>query len=309
MSMILALQQAGSSTPSNELAGGVKALSDFLLQYLTPLAAIGALSMSLIELWKKLFETRAKFHARRWYGWMNESLGNPNPGGQEIHPVVSPLKQLLQPCTGSSDNDAAAKAEELVRAEGKLRGYAVFWRPRSPAYAVFGLELERMMGSIQEAADTVLANPTKYPSLYNFFVRGADSDDVKTWIGDGTRQNPGGPAALAAAAGQTNNEQSREQIKKLSDISARLRQVVKGKLDGFQLYTSDTWANHNQLWANAVGIVLMFLTLEFNRLPKYGWSQFVDFATSSRVLLVLIGGILSPVAKDLVTALQNVKDG
>jgi NADH:ubiquinone oxidoreductase subunit 2 (subunit N) len=79
---------------------------------------------------------------------------------------------------------------------------------------------------------------------------------------------------------------------------------VKRKLDGFQIYTGDSWATWNQTVANIVGIVALFLILI--------WVK--NTSTSSPgyptiVLLSLFGGILSPIAKDLVTALKRVKDG
>ena len=307
MFLLVALQPT-PSTSARDLTAGVTAFSDFLLQYLTPLIAVGALAMALIELWKKMFDTRTKFHARRWFAWMKEAYANAQPGDGPDHPVHAPLAQLLQLCTGTSPNEAGIQTQRLIAANGELGwSYGLFGRPRSPVYAVFGLELERMMGSIQEAADTVLANPSKYKTLYQFLTIGAEDEDVRAWLGDERAGTPGGPIAVAKAV----EAKHENEIRALSEVSSRLRQVVKGKLDGFQLYTSDRWANRNQLWANIVGIVLMFITLEYNHWTTgtYTAADFRDFVTSSRLPLVLIGGILSPLAKDLVSALQRVKNG
>ena len=89
---------------------------------------------------------------------------------------------------------------------------------------------------------------------------------------------------------------------------------MKGKLDGFQLYTSDSWANWNQLAANITGIAVMLVSLMFARWAAEGGGHFTWAALSnsfslSMIPISLVGGILSPVAKDLVTALQKVKNG
>jgi hypothetical protein len=304
MYLVLALD-AASSTPQT-VATTVNKVTDILIGYLTPLVAIGALSMALIELWKKFFDSRTKFHAARWFHWMKTVADAADKAIVPNNLFANALAELLLLCTGTSETDAKAKANELIRLNGDLG-----WRygrgvlkgiPRSPVYAVFALELERMMGSIQEAADTALANPQKYQNLYYLLTSGGISDDITAWLT--------GPAKLAKAA-QSTDDKVREKVKRLSELSARLRQVVKGKLDGFQLYTSDSWANRNQLQANIVGIVLMFLTLTYNSWSPTGdsYTTFLTYVTPQIVGFSLVGGILSPVAKDLVTALQKVKDG
>jgi hypothetical protein len=313
MSMILLWQAASStataaasSTPPSsapDIAKGVSGLADFFLQYLTPLVAIGALSMALIELWKKFFDTRTKFQARRWIGWIKGNAGQAGLSTDEGRAGEDAFAQLLALCTGIGQNDARAAARDLLRRGGLPPWFS--WT-RVPAHSVFGLELERMMGSIQEAADTVMANPHGHENLFRVFTVGAAPNDVSDWLKHGA--NALLPAATAAAP----TDEQRQQIKAQSELSARLRQVIKGKFDGFQLYTSDSWANYNQLFANLVGIVIMLGSLMYNRFVDHhahGLDGYFRQFRWSMMPLALIGGILSPVAKDLVSALQKVKDG
>jgi hypothetical protein len=102
-------------------------------------------------------------------------------------------------------------------------------------------------------------------------------------------------------------------IKDQAERFARLRHIIKRKLDGFQLYTGDRWATWNQFAANIAGVVVMFGVLVW-----LNWSRqqvplsaaaLADSITLGIILLSLLGGILSPLAKDLVTALKRVKDG
>jgi hypothetical protein len=153
-----------------------------------------------------------------------------------------------------------------------------------------------MMGSIQEASDVALASPGQYPSLYLLMTSGATPDDIKLW-------SDGGPQSVVAMVDATVAD--RQRVKDNADRFARLRQVTKRKLDGFQIYASDRWASWNQLWANAVGIVALFgILVWINTRPgtvSVGWLNIAFFS--------LFGGILAPVAKDLVSALKRVKDG
>jgi hypothetical protein len=287
-------------SPATDVGKAVYQLTDFLLKYLTPLIAIGAFSMAFIELWKKLLDKRTKFQARRWTEWM---MNNAKSANSDPHRGEHALTQLLQLTTGVSPEDGSVAAQQLIQLRGLSGGYI---RNRNPAHAVFALELERMMGSIQEASDLVLANPPQYESLYRVLTVGANRNDIETWFRSG-------PSALLTIASLPEDKQ-KEEVKRQSELIARLRQTVKGKLDGFQLYTSDSWANWNQLAANITGIAVMLTSLMFARWAAEGGGQFSWDAVSnsfslSMIPISLLGGILSPVAKDLVTALQKVKSG
>lgn len=297
MYLILLVQDAA---PATDVGKAVYQLTDFLLKYLTPLIAIGSFSMAFIELWKKLLDKRTKFQARRWVGWI---IGNARSANSDANRGEQALTQLLQLTTGVSPEDGATAARELIQLRGLPGGYI---RNRNPAHSVFALELERMMGSIQEASDIVLANPPQYESLYRVLTVGASRNDIESWLRHG-------PTALLDAANLPEDQQKAE-VKRQSELIARLRQTVKGKLDGFQLYTSDSWANWNQLAANITGIVLMLTSLMFARWAAEGngeftWAALGKSFSASMIPISLVGGILSPVAKDLVTALQKVRNG
>lgn len=296
MRFLMVLQAQIAAT---DVGAAVNQLTDFLLKYLTPLIAIGAFSMAFVELWKKLLDKRTKFQARRWVDWM---VRNAAAADRSVDRAGEALTQLLQLTTGAPVEEAAGAARDLIRQGGLPRG---FIPRRKPAHSVFALELARMMGSIQEAADTVLANPEQYESLYRVLTVGANRNDVETWLLDG-------PSALLDGANMSEAKQ-KEAVKRQAELFARLRQTVKGKLDGFQLYTSDSWANWNQLAANVTGIVVMASSLMFSRWSTLGaelsWAAVRSSFTLSMIPISLVGGILSPVAKDLVNALQRVKDG
>lgn len=291
MQLFFALQQA--TTVAKDVGGAVDQLTDFLLRYLIPLAAVGAFAMAFIEFGKKLLDSRTKFQTLRWIEWMRRS------GVDE----ESALAELLQLCTGISPTEAQNEARALFASHGHLP--LLYAWSRSPAHAVFALDLGRMMGSIQEAADIALATPVQYESLYRFMTSGADPNDVAQWQ---TR----GSAAMLDVDGLPEAEQKKI-VKEQAERFARLRHIIKRKLDGFQLYTGDRWATWNQFAANIAGAVVMFGVLLWlnwaGRNLPFSLDALVGSFTLGIVPLSLMGGILSPLAKDLVTALKRVKDG
>ena len=170
MAGLFVLQQAALGPTG--VVGAVNRFADFLLQYAGALAAVGALSMALIEFGKKLLDSRTKFQTLRWTTWTTRSdfaaavpadiapLVSKNSGESPSQTIA--FAELLQLCTGISKQEARSAAQRLMDDKGHLP-LRNAWHP-DPAHAVFALDLGRMMGSIQEAADVALAAPTQYSS-------------------------------------------------------------------------------------------------------------------------------------------------
>jgi hypothetical protein len=298
MLLFLALQSASSSTSTmpQSVIVTVNRFTDFLLGYVGALAAVGALSMALIEAGKKLFDSRTRFQALRWTQWLQRSPFQSSPfKSEQLLSLTSAYGELLQLCTGVPLAEANEAATRLLTEGGHLPARHAFLRPQFPAHALFALDLQRMMGSIQESADTALAAPRQTPSLYLLMTSGADPVDIKRWYEEG-------PDSMIAVVDPDQGD--RRAIKEHAERFARLRQIVKRKLDGFQVYTGDRWGSWNQTVANIVGIVALFLILVWVKNTSPSSPGYLTIA-----LLSLLGGILSPLAKDLVSALKRVKDG
>lgn len=291
MSLIALLQAAPAEVPAG-IVRTVNQFTDFLAGYVGALAAVGSLSMVFIEAVKKFWDSRTKFQARRCTQWFQKSAFAPNVGDAATR--TDALRDLIQLCSGVSRDEAGAAAQALIETAGRLPALHAF-RP-NPAHALFALELERMMGTIQEAADIALASPRQYPGLYSLMAAGADPDDIRAWFKDAT-------SGMAEIANAEPSPEQRRLAKELADRFSRVRQVMKRKLDAFQLYTGDRWASWNQVAANIVGMLTMFGVLVSMRAAN----GTPDFGTI--FVLSLLGGVLSPLAKDLLTALKRVRNG
>ncbi len=304
----LAIVQARTDSLPSGIVNTVNQFTDFLLGYLLALTAIGALAMALIEAWKKIFDSRTKFQAKRCTAWIEKSFPEIVLDKQVVPPPpatglprftlgpVGVLADIIQLGTGVSRAEAYRSATRLHERRGRLHLLHAF--TPDPAHAIFALEIERMMGALQEAGDAALMAPRKYPALYAFMTIGGGREEVNRWYRDGET----GFTEIAAADKPSADD--RRKVKDLTDIGAQLRQVMKRRLDSFQLYTGDRWASWNQASAVVVGAVLMFAVL----VSMYG----TDGGTVNPLTLIpmsLLGGVLSPVAKDIVTSLKRVKSG
>jgi hypothetical protein len=260
------------STAALQVRHAVEAFASNLLDYALALAAVGALSMALIELFKKLLDSRTKFHAKRWTAWMKKS------GDGVIDQVDrrQAYTDLIQLCTGVTPGEASDSSSALIDHDGSLPMWHG-WDP-DPAYSMFSLEPSRMMGAIQDAGDMALAAPDRHKALFRVITAGASQSDVDAWV------------------------MKKVEVKEQAEAFARLRQIFKRKLDSFQLYTEQRWASYNQFAANVVGAIVMAAVL-------YSLTDDLEIGFGWTVVMSLFGGVLSPVAKDLVAALRRVRDG
>lgn len=269
------------------IAGAIGQISDFILRYAVTLAAVGALSMALLEAAKALLSVRDRFQkgvVRRWIATARLAAG---------------LGSTLQLEARTDDQYRGRIYVQLIRlTTGEVVGQEALeasvepmpWDV-SPKNALFALELERMMGQIQDAADAALNNPTLYPDLYLFLTAGARDDDILKWYG-------------LAASPPIQTSEDRQGAKLQADTYTRLRQLIRRRLDAFQLTARYRWQSLNQITSVALGAVLLFVA----NLMQLGWTipsgRFWEL-----VFVSVLGGVVAPVAKDLVMALKQVRSG
>ncbi|HYC48231.1 MAG TPA: hypothetical protein VED01_22385 [Burkholderiales bacterium] len=268
--------------------------ANFLLRYFVALAAVGALAMALMELWKKIRHSEMRYHAESvaaWFKAAGADVSMPIPAEQReasVQPAAKAFEDLIQLSIGASSTDSKNAAARLW-AKGRIT-CGPLGVPQDSAYALFALPLERMVAHMQTAADAALNNPEAHAALFAFMTSGAHEQDVHGW-----------PAALGAGAAV-----DREELVRRADMYSRLQQATRHKLVGFQIYTERRWVNWNQRWANIVGAAVLGGALLWvqQSLPEAERLNLVAL-----VVLSLLGGMLSPVAKDIVVALRKVRGG
>jgi hypothetical protein len=264
----------------------IRTFTDFLLRYFVALVAVGALAMALIELWKKMRHSETRFHAKHLTAWFAADT----PPSPRVDAAVTQgaYAELIHLTTSVPMASASTTAVSLLAEQGIKAG--PLWVAHQADYALFALSLERMMGHVQDAADSALNNPRRYPALYIFVTAGADEADVAAWRELAESRRPG--------------RDEPEEARRRAELYARLHQIVKRRLDGFQLYTKQRWVNWNQLTANIVGALVLFAGLLWSSVDmKYPPSL------AAMIAMSLLGGVLAPVAKDMVAALQKVRQG
>lgn len=260
----------------------LETFAEFLMKYLIALAAVGALTMALIEAYKKLFDSRTKFHFNFLKKYIDEDA-EAIKTSKDIN-----IKLGMQ----NSYSDTFSELIHLMSGIELDKALSLTAYEKGNLLAVFSLEDANMMGKIQDAVDAAIDNPKRYPNLFIFATSGSDTIDAVSWI-NLSSSPPSGSVDVDASA----------VMKSRSELYTRLHQLAKRKLDRLQLQLTNRWANLNLLYANILGSLILFATLLWiNRRNPMDLSDIVIILVASTV-----GGILSPIAKDMISWLQKVK--
>jgi hypothetical protein len=145
------------------------------------------------------------------------------------------------------------------------------------ADALYSLEAGKLATQIAAAGRMALDRSDRYGDLLRCLLRDASSDDYRIAT---NRTSPPGVAEVEA--------------------KTRLMSYLQRTTEGFQILLNYRWTHANQVVALVLNTaVFLFLWLFWSRSPAY-------FFTA--LAAALLGAFIAPVAKDLVTALQSIKD-
>jgi len=274
-------------------------IAAFITRYAVTLAGLGVLTMAILEAVKKLFNVRQLFQRNALQAW----IGQHDSGRRAAKHYVS--QPAGAPAAAASAETAPGRGYAWAQAHAELlhltTGLALDRNAadnasvpdtpftRSVGFALYELELPQLMGQLQEAADAALNHPQLYPNWFAFLTRGCAAEDVQRWR-----------SALAESRGGAAAESERQAF---GELYARLRMLVRRQLDTFQTVTAYRWREWNQFYAWALGAALMFAAQALAALTD----QRALPNLAMMIAVSLLGGLLAPVAKDLVDALSKMK--
>jgi hypothetical protein len=226
-----------------KIANAIQGFSNSILDYALLLAAVGTITMALLELIKAAFRIRLFFHRlmlRRWLAG-----------------------------TAMDEQSAAARLDELLQLAigGAANADALYDQPTS-----------KMLGQIQAAANVALDFPSVYSNLYDFLTVGSAS---KNNVSDSAKWKAFSEKISAAIPREGHAREAFEQESRESaQARARLGNLVTRKLDAFQTRVEYKWARINQIFAVVLGSAIFFFTLVNTKGLSLGTPYFTLLALS-----------------------------
>ena len=208
----------------------VEKFSENILNYAVLLAAVGTVTMALIELLKSVFDLRMRYNRWRVRKWVGADA----------------LAELEAMCIGSARPAGERSVIGVLVGEIEFSG------------VLYDQPTEKMMSQLQAAANLALDFPGRYEKLYRFLTGGTAQlgDDAKRWY----------DYAKKVAEGKAGDDDARP----ATQARARLGLLVTRSLDSFQNETQYLWAELNQRAAViSAGVFIFWLLFIMPQTPEW----------------------------------------
>lgn len=152
--------------------------------------------------------------------------------------------------------------------------------------SLFDLKIDRFAGQLNAAVQVMLAYPANFKDGIKILAVSASEADLKAFLN--------GPAANADADAR----------RAYAEIRTRISNVIQRNLDAIQISVGKRW----ERWLHVASIVVsVILILAFFRFDPPGFAAGNKMAIGSLILFALLGGMVAPVASNLVAALKKAK--
>lgn len=230
----------------------VDAFVNLLWPAVTALAAVGILSMALLEIWKALRHPRRAFQRENFEAWIKSRAAETGRDAEKA------LKNIVNLATAGNQD------------------------------ALYDLPVERFTGQVSAAVQMALAYPGRYPDIVGIMAHKAEPNDINTCLGP--RPDPEDKAARQAHA------EARNQVASLTQRS----------LDAIQIDIGNRWARGLHIRSVVVSSVLILIAAIWSSAGRFAEVGARDVVVW--IVIAVVGGMVAPVARDLVTALKKVRD-
>ena len=272
---------ADSIAPIHVLPPLVDDIGSQILAYAVLLAAIATIVMALLELIKGVLRVRMRFHYWHLRRWVRDRGGAPGKvwhhdlRSRDVDPPA--LIQLKKLCS--------AQGEDIV--------------------AILELPTDEMVRHLRGAAGVAIDFPDRFPDLSRFLMDltpnvATEWNRLSSVPRGESHDGHDRPLDLDGNDDQvaSNGEWSAAAIR----ARARIDHFVTRRLDAFQAHLEYWWARWNQY--SAVGGGTLFIAGVLGLSGGAPWGGARVFQT---LVLAAFGGMLAPFAKDVVSALINLR--
>lgn len=258
--------------------------------YLLALVALSGLTMALIQAVKDLTSVRAVYNRRKLLQWMNTRASACTPAE-----VADGADTYGFQAGGKLTEGLGGECVSVAQAEDQLVELATD-RDR---YAFYSAELEKLSTQFVGAAQLVLDYPSNYTALFKLLACYSSQEDVAILLKES--MPPAMPMSLERDHNPEDVRKLAAQRQKIIDARTRVHHQITQSIASFQMSAGARWQFWLRIASLVVSILLVFGLLWF-------WSALREANTAGIIMTSVVAGLLAPVARDILAALQNLRD-
>jgi hypothetical protein len=266
-------------------------ISNVALPFFTAVAAVGVLSMAIIQTVKDLSSVRRWFQRRAVARWLGTKAAE---SGARLHAwALSEEGRAFMGREGSRKAVAPAFSGFSGRvAAGPAEADLVLLATDGDRAALYDLPVEQLCGQLNSASQVVLDRPARHQDLMFCLASRAEPLDLARLVF---------PPSEARAA-RPKSGQGQERFDAYVDARNRVAHQVQRALDALQLSVGFQWKFYLQLASILLSGVIAGLGVFF-----FSDVDSVLKRLGTTVVVATVGGFLAPVARDLVASLRQLR--
>jgi hypothetical protein len=288
------MQQPAGDQTAAALQQLINVVSQHSYSFFTAIAAVGVLSMAVIQTMKDMFPLRNWFQQvaledwlrqkasqsrRQWDDWLRKD------GQQWFADETVRGTTWLRP----TDAEELSNGPDPERAEQDLIKLAT----DGDSKALYDLPIEQLCGQLNAAAQVVLDQPREHPDLMRSIASVADPADIARVMFPPREAN--GPRPPEPGDAQRRYDS-------FIDARNRVTHQIQRAIDALQVSAGFRWKFYLQLASIVLsGIIAAIGVWTFGNIPGF-WQRLL-----TTLAVGVLGGFLAPVARDLVAALQQLR--
>ncbi len=255
--------------PTDAVSVGLDAITRWVRTWGIPLAAIGTISMALLQTAKNTLPLRRWFQKYRLLRWLTNSASQRCPCNERPDPLKAE-NDLISLVTSGDRN------------------------------AFYNLPIEDLCAQMKGVITVILDYPSLHQDLLYCFASGAKPEDIRKML-----QPPSVETFLRH--GEHSSHEEKHAIREYAAAKTRLSVQVACSIDAIRMSIGFRWKLWMQIISLVLSAVLGVVALYLGIINDPNNPQAPGFPTKLGTTLIigLLSGFLAPVARDLVAAVEK----
>jgi len=273
---------------NTQVGNGLHEIANTAGHWIIPIAAVGSVSMAVIQAIKNQTPIRNWYQRFRIRRWLLASIRH----NYSRHWIVRAKHELYMRFKA----DPSQRQDERIQL-GNAEGELIMLSTSGDSEAFYDLPIDDLCDQIRKIISVILDYPTFHENLLRLLARGASPADIDLLLG--VRE------VDSTIATSYSKEDAANMFRQMTAAKSRVLSQVRCSVDAIQIAIGFRWKFWLQVASMILSIVIGAVAFDLgavqqpsgvsNWLKKY-WDD---------LCFGLLAGVLAPIARDLVAAVEK----
>lgn len=273
---------------NNQVGNGLHDIANTAAHWVIPIAAVGSVSMAIIQAVKNQTPIRNWYQRFRLRRWLLASIR----GNYSRHWIVRAKHELYMRFRAK----ASARQDEqdqLGSAEGEL----IMLCTSGDSEAFYDLQIDGLCDQIRKVISVILDYPTFHENLLRLLARGASPADIDLLMSAQEIDN--------TSAASLSKEDAAKRFRLITAAKSRVLSQVRCSVDAIQIAIGFRWKFWLQVASMVVSVIIGAFAFDLGAVQQPSGVTNLFKKYWDDLCFGLLAGVLAPIARDLVATVEK----